>query len=38
MTKTREDNVLIDRTSVVCVKNDNELSWSIKLGTIYDEN
>ena len=38
MTKTREDNELIDRTSVVCVENDIELSWSIKLGTIYDEN
>ena len=48
MTKTREDNELIDRTSVVCVENDIELSWSIKtrhnndmtdcIGAVYTEN
>ena len=38
MTKTREDNDVTDRTSVVYAKNDIELWWSIRLGAIYDEN
>ena len=36
--KTRQDNNVIDCTSVVYIKNKIELSWSIRLGAIFDEN
>lgn len=38
MTKTRQDNNVIDRTSVVYAKSDIEFSWLIRLGANYDEN
>ena len=38
VTKIRQDNDVIDRTSVVYAKSDIELSWLIRLGAIYDEN
>lgn len=38
MTKTKEDNNLIDYTGVVYAENDIELSWPIELGVDYDEN
>lgn len=36
--KTRHDNDMIDCIGVVYVENDNELSWPIKSGVVYDEN
>lgn len=36
MTKTRQDNDVIDHTSVVYVKNETKLSLSIKLGVDID--
>ena len=38
VTKTRQDNDVIDHTDVVYIENETELSWLIGLGTIYDEN
>ena len=38
VTKTRQDNNVIDHTDVVYIENETELSWLIGLGTIYDEN
>ena len=38
MEKTREDNDVTNRTGVMYVKNDTELSWSIRSGTVCDEN
>ena len=36
--KTRQDNNMIDRTGVINVENDNELSWPIRSGVDCDEN
>lgn len=36
--KTKKENDMIDRTSVIYAKNDTELSWSIELAIVYDEN
>ena len=36
--KTRHDNYMIDRTSVISIEYDIELSRPIELCTIYDEN
>ena len=38
MTKTRLDNDVTGRTNVVYIKNETELSWSIKSGAVYIEN
>ena len=38
VTKTRQDNNVIDHTDVVYIENETELSWLIGLGTSYDEN
>ena len=38
MMKTKQDNDVTDHTDVVYVKNDNEPSWLIKSGVVYDEN
>lgn len=37
MTKTRQDNDLIDRIGLVYVKNDNELSGLIRSDVVYDK-
>ena len=36
--KTRQDNDLIDHTGMVYVEKETELSWSMALGTVCDEN
>ena len=36
--KTRQDNNMIDRTSVIYAENNNDLSWLIGSGVVYDEN
>lgn len=36
--KTKKENDMIDRTSVIYAENDTELSWSIELAIVYDEN
>lgn len=36
--ETKQDNDVIDHTSVVYVENEIELLWSIKLSVIYDKN
>ena len=36
--KTRPDNNVIDRKSVIYAKNKIELSWPIRSSMIYDEN
>lgn len=36
--KTREDNNITDRTSVVYIKNDTELLWPIRPGVDCNEN
>ena len=36
--KTREDNEVTDRTGIVYVKNDIELSWLIRPDVDSDEN
>ena len=38
ITKTREDNNVIDRIGAVYAKNDTELWWSNGSGVVYDEN
>ena len=38
MTKTILDNDVTDRKIVVYVENETELSWSIGLGVVFDEN
>ena len=38
MTKTKNDNDVIDRIGIVYVENDIELSWPIKSGVICDKN
>lgn len=38
MTKTRQDKYMIDRTDVVYLENDIELSWLIGLSIDYDKN
>ena len=38
MTKTKNDNDMIDRIGIVYVKNDIELSWPIESGVICDKN
>lgn len=38
MTKTKQDNYVIDCIDTVYAKNEIELLWSIKLGAIYYEN
>ena len=38
VTKTRQDNDVIEGTSAVYAENDNELSWPMGLGVIYDKN
>lgn len=38
LTKTRQDNNMINRISVVYAENNIELSWPIGLGVDYDEN
>lgn len=38
LTKTKQDNNMINRISVVYVENNIELSWPIGLGADYDEN
>ena len=38
VTKTIQDNDMIDRTSVVYVENDIELLWPIESGVDCDEN
>ena len=38
MTKTRQDNDLSDCPGVFYIENDTELSWTIELGAVCDEN
>ena len=38
MTKTRQDNDMIDHTWVVYAENETKLSWSIGSGADCDEN
>ena len=38
MMKIRQDNDMINRTSVVYVKNETELSWLIGSGVVCDKN
>lgn len=35
---TKQDNDLTDHTSTVYTANETKLSWSIRLGAIYNEN
>ena len=37
VTKTSQDNNMIDHWGLVYVENETELSWHIELGTVYDE-
>ena len=37
MTKTRQDKYMIDRTGVVYLENDTELSWLIGLSIDYEK-
>ena len=36
--KTKNDNDVIEHTSMVYIENNFELSWPIKLGFVYEEN
>lgn len=36
MMETRQNNDMVHRTGVIYVENDNELSWPIRLGVVYD--
>ena len=36
VTKTKQDKDMTDRTSVVYIENETELSWYITLGAVYD--
>lgn len=38
MMETWKNNDVIDPTSAVYTKNDNELSWLIELSIVYEEN
>lgn len=38
VTKTKQGNDMIDCIGVVYTKNENESSWSIESGAIFDEN
>ena len=38
MTKTRQNNDVINLIGVIYAKNDIKLSWSIKSGVDYDKN
>ena len=38
MMKTTQDNDVTNRTSMVYIEHEIELSWLIKSGVIYDEN
>ena len=38
VTKTRQDNNVIDRIGVVYTKNDTKPSWGIRPNVNYDEN
>lgn len=37
MIKTRRDNDVTDRIDMLSAKNETELLWPIKLGTIYEK-
>ena len=36
VTKTRQDNDLTNRRGATSIENETELSWSIRLGVVYD--
>ena len=36
--QTKQDNDMTHRTSVIYTKNNNELSWSIESGVVYNQN
>ena len=38
MKKTKQDNDMINRIGAIYIENNIQLSWSIKLGAVYDKN